>query len=69
MSEAVKQGTGGLCVLKAPLLYMNKAEVVKTGLELNAHTNILGAVTRVEKHPVVIAALVLIVQMLLKQME
>ena len=36
MSEAVKQGTGGLCVLKAPLLYMNKAEVVKTGLELNA---------------------------------
>ena len=36
MSEAVMQGTGGLCVLKAPLLYMNKAEVVKTGLELNA---------------------------------
>ena len=36
MSEAVKQGTGGLCVLKAPLLYMNKAEVVKTGLELSA---------------------------------
>ncbi len=36
MNEAVRQGTGGTCILKAPLLYMNKAEVVKTGLGLNA---------------------------------
>ena len=36
MNQAVQEGTSGMCCLKAPLLYMNKAEVVKTGLGLKA---------------------------------
>lgn len=36
IDNAIYEGSGHLCAIEAPLLYMNKAEVVKTGLQLGA---------------------------------
>ena len=36
MCEAIFEGSGRATVLEAPLLYMNKADVVRTGLSLGA---------------------------------
>ena len=36
MCEAIFEGSGRTVTMEAPLLYLNKAGVVKMGLELNA---------------------------------
>lgn len=36
MKTAIYEGSGGLCTIEAPLLFFNKAQVVKKGLELKA---------------------------------